>query len=164
MEKSLEFVHQPARRAQKPYAGRSEPPALASIYRFALAKSTCNRLRFFLNPRYTVFRISLFQDMRCPRRQPHRPPAAAPPRRWRRGHWRRWPPLCGQSHSMKCTWAIPSVCAIPPNRTRINERSSVRERNVWCLKTPTARCKRCSASGTVRLPGTRAVKSGMPGL
>ncbi len=55
-EKSLEFVHQPAQRAQKPYAGRSEPPALASIYRFALAKSTCNRLRFFLNPRYTVFR------------------------------------------------------------------------------------------------------------
>ncbi len=36
----------PVKRAQKSQAGDNEPPALASIYRFALAKSTCNPVRF----------------------------------------------------------------------------------------------------------------------
>lgn len=40
-----------SKRAQWSGMGCKEPPALASIYRFVLAKSTCNRSRFFRSPR-----------------------------------------------------------------------------------------------------------------
>ena len=39
------------KRAQKAYAGGKVPPALTSIYKFALANSTYRRLRFLLSPR-----------------------------------------------------------------------------------------------------------------